>query len=88
MKRTLFLTVAAMILAGSVAVARESVLIDFTQLDADTVADENGNPTQNSRTVMDYSVAAGASFSSDQKPLMKSSCALPEWAVVLSSAAM
>ena len=87
MKRTLFLTVAAMILAGSVAVARESVLIDFTQLDADTVADENGNPTQNSRTVMDYSVAAGATFTSDQKTLMKTSLALPEWEVVLNSSA-
>lgn len=87
MKRTLFLTVAAMILAGSVAVARESVLIDFSQLDADTVADENGNPTQNSRTVMDYSVAAGATFTSDQKTLMKTSLALPEWEVVLNSSA-
>ena len=87
MKRTLFLTVAAMILAGSVAVARESVLIDFSQLDADTVADENGNPTQNSRTVMDYSVAAGATFTSDQKTLMKTSLALPEWEVLLNSSA-
>lgn len=87
MKRTLFLTVAAMIFAGSVAVAKESVLIDFTQLTADTVADENGNPTQNSRTVMDYSVAAGATFTSDQKTLMKTSLALPEWEVVLNSSA-
>ena len=87
MKRTLFLTVAAMILAGSVAVARESVLIDFSQLYADTVADENGNPTQNSRTVMDYSVAAGATFTSDQKTLMKTSLALPEWEVLLNSSA-
>lgn len=87
MKRTLFLTVAAMIFAGSVAVAKESVLIDFTQLTADTVADENGNPTQNSRTVVDYSVAAGATFTSDQKTLMKTSLALPEWEVVLNSSA-
>ena len=87
MKRTLFLTVAAMILAGSVAVARESVLIDFSHLDADTVADENGSPTQNSRTVMDYSVAAGSTFTSDQKTLMKTSLALPEWEVLLNSSA-
>lgn len=87
MKRTLFLTVAAMILAGTFAVAKESVLIDFTQLDADTVADENGNPTQNGRTVMDYSVAAGASFTSDQKTLMKTSLALPEWEIKLNSSA-
>ncbi len=87
MKRTLFLTVAAMILAGTFATAKESTLIDFTLLDADTVADENGNPTQNSRTVMDYSVAAGATFTSDQKTLMKTSLALPEWEVVLNSSA-
>jgi hypothetical protein len=87
MKRTLFLTVAAMVLASTLAVAKESMLIDFTQLDADTVADENGNPTQNSRTVMDYSVAAGASFTSDQKTLMKTSLALPEWEILLNSSA-
>ncbi len=87
MKRTLVLTVAAMILASTFATAKESMLIDFTLLDADTVADENGNPTQNSRTVMDYSVAAGATFTSDQKTLMKTSLALPEWEVALNSSA-
>ena len=87
MKKTLFLTVAAMLLAGSLATAKERVLIDFTQLDADTCADENGNPQQNSRTVMDYSVAAGATFTGDQKDLMKTSLALPQWEVVLNSSA-
>ncbi|MCQ2247816.1 MAG: flagellar filament outer layer protein FlaA [Treponema sp.] len=87
MKKSLFLTFAAMILAGSIATAKESTLIDFTLLSADTCADEDGNPTQNSRTVMDYSVAAGASFTSDQKTLMKTSLALPEWEVVLNASA-
>ena len=87
MKKTLFLTVAAMLLAGSIATAKESMLIDFSQLQADTCADENGNPQQNSRTVMDYSVAAGATFTSDQKTLMKTSLALPEWEVVLNASA-
>ena len=87
MKKTLFLTVAAMLLAGSLATAKESMLIDFSQLQADTCADENGNPQQNSRTVMDYSVAAGATFTGDQKSLMKTSLALPEWEVVLNSSA-
>lgn len=87
MKRTLFLTVAAMVLAGSLATAKESMLIDFTMLKADTCADENGNPTQNSRTVMDYSRAAGSTFTGDQKSLMKTSLALPEWEVVLNSSA-
>lgn len=87
MKRTLFLTAAVMLLAGTFAFAKESTLIDFTLLDADTVADENGNPTENSRTVMDYSVAAGATFTSDQKSLMKTSLALPRWEVELNSSA-
>ena len=76
-----------MLLAGTFAFAKESTLIDFTLLDADTVADENGNPTENSRTVMDYSVAAGATFTSDQKSLMKTSLALPRWEVELNSSA-
>ena len=87
MKRTLFLTAAVMLLAGTFAFAKESTLIDFTLLDADTVADENGNPTENSRTVMDFSVAAGATFTSDQKSLMKTSLALPRWEVELNSSA-
>ena len=88
MKRTAILTAtAAMLLAGTFGFAKESTLIDFTLLDADTVADEDGNPTENSRTVMDYSVAAGATFTSDQKSLMKTSLALPNWEIELNSSA-
>lgn len=87
MKRTLYLTAAVMLLAGACAFAKESTLIDFTLLAADSVNDENGNPTENSRTVMDYSVAAGATFTNDQKSLMKTSLALPNWEVVLNSSA-
>ncbi|MCR5219147.1 flagellar filament outer layer protein FlaA [Treponema sp.] len=83
MKKILVLTAAAM-LAGF-GFAKESTLIDFTQLDADCCADENGNSTENSRTVMDFSVAAGATFTSDQKALMRTSLALPNWEVVLNS---
>ena len=42
---------------------------------------------ENSRTVMDYSVAAGATFTGEQKSLMKTSLALPNWEVVLNSSA-
>ena len=86
MKRSFVFAIAAL-MAGSFVFAKESVLIDFSQLDADIVADENGNPTQNSRTVMDYSVAAGATFTDDQKSLMKTSLALNEWEVQLNSSA-
>ncbi len=87
MKRTFMLITAAMFLAGSFAFAKESTVIDFSLLTADSVADENGNPTQNSRTVMDYSRAAGSSFTSEQQSLMKTSLALTNWEVKLNSSA-
>lgn len=87
MKKTLGLFAAAMLLVGGVAFADESMLIDFTLLDADCVSDDNGNATQNKHTVMDYSVSAGATFTEDQKDLMKTSLALPEWEVQLNSSA-
>lgn len=86
MKKIVMLTAAAMLLAGS-AFAKTQTLIDFTNLEADCVMDENGNATENGRTVMDYSIAAGASFTDDQKSLMKTSLALPNWEVVLNSSA-
>ena len=87
MKKTFGFIAAAMLLAGVSAFAEESIVIDFTQLDADCVADENGNPTENSRTIMDFSTAAGATFTEDQKDLMKTSLALPRWEVSLNSSA-
>ena len=87
MKRTFVLITVAMFLAGRFAFAKESTLIDFTQLTADTVQDANGNPTKNSRTVQNYAVAAGSSFSAEQKALMKTSLSLPEWEVKLNSSA-
>ena len=71
MKRTFILVVMAFLLVGSLAFADEAVLIDFTLMEPDIVADENGNPTQNGRTVMDFSVTAGATFTDEQKDLMK-----------------
>jgi len=87
MKKTLVLTASAMLLAGTLAFAEEKILIDFTQLSADTVEDDEGNPTENSRTLMDYSVAAGATFTEEQKSLMRTSLAIPNWEVVLNSSA-
>ena len=87
MKKTFGFIAAAMLLAGVNAFAEESIVIDFTQLEADCVADENGNPTENSRTIMDFSTAAGATFTEDQKDLMKTSLALPHWEVSLNSSA-
>ncbi len=87
MKKTLGLIAAALLLAGGVAFAEEAMLIDFTLLTADCCEDDNGNAQQNKHTVMDYSVSAGATFTADQKDLMKTSLALPEWEVQLNSSA-
>ncbi|MBQ9237979.1 MAG: flagellar protein, partial [Treponema sp.] len=87
MKRTFCVITAALLLAGAGVFAEESMLIDFTLLEADAVNDDAGQPTQNGHTAMDYSVAAGATFTEDQKNLMKTSLALPEWEIELNSSA-
>lgn len=92
MKKTLVLSAAAMMLVGASAFAKESTLIDFTKLDADIAvkmsdSDDGSTPNQNKRTVMDYSIAAGATYSQEQKDLMKTSLYLGEWEVELNSSA-
>ena len=62
MKRTFILAAASMLLAGFSVFADQQILIDFTNLQADCMADENGEPTENARTVMDFSSSAGATF--------------------------
>jgi hypothetical protein len=80
-----------MMLAGA-AFAKESTLIDFTLLDADITVkmsdnDAGDKPNENKRTVMDYSIAAGATYSQEQKDLMKTSLFIEEWEVELNSSA-
>ena len=92
MKKTLVLSAALMTLVGLSSFAEERILIDFSTLKADEAVypqDYDGEKTenQNHRTLMDYRKAAGASVSSDQKELMRSSLALTEWEVVLNSSA-
>jgi len=87
MKKTFILVLMAFFLVGTLAFAEEATLIDFTLLDADICADDNGNATQNGRTVMDFGVTAGATFTDEQKSLMKTSLALPNWEVRLNSSA-
>jgi hypothetical protein len=90
MKKTLVLSAAAMMLVGATAFAKESTLIDFTMLDADISVKAQGSDVefpQNKRTVMDYGIAAGASFDQEQKDLMKTSLYLGEWEVELNSSA-
>jgi len=92
MKKTLVLSAALMTLVGLSSFAEERTLIDFTTLKADIAVypqdyDGEKKENQNKRTVMNYARAAGATFTKEQKDLMKSSLAIPEWEVVLNSSA-
>lgn len=84
MKRT-FILVAIALFAAGLAVAEEKTLIDFTKLKADIVPSQDNVPTENRATMMDYSRAAGASFTADQKAIMRTSLALSNWDIVLAS---
>lgn len=83
MKRMLVFLTAAFLLVGT-AVADEAVIIDFQNLNADII-EKNGVLTQNRRTVMDYGQTAGASYTDEQKSLMKTSLAITQWEIALNS---
>ncbi|HKL86446.1 MAG TPA: flagellar filament outer layer protein FlaA [Treponemataceae bacterium] len=87
MKRRFIIVAIALLFAGGFAMAEEAVLIDFSLLNADIVEDANGNMSMNRRTVMDFSTVAGATFTEEQKALMRTSLALNSWEVVLNSSA-
>lgn len=86
MKRTFILVAMAFLFVGMLA-AEEAVIIDFTNLTADIIQGADGQMTQNRHTTMDYSVSAGATFTDQQKSLMKSSLTFKNWEVVLNSSA-
>ncbi|MCL1813720.1 MAG: flagellar filament outer layer protein FlaA [Treponema sp.] len=90
MKR-IFILLAVMLLTVGL-FADEAVLIDFTKLGADIIpapAEEGQEQemTQNRATVMDYGAVAGASFTDEQKRIMKTSLAIRNWTVRLNSSA-
>ncbi len=85
MKKTLILVAMALLLIGAVAVAEQATIIDFQLLNADIIADQSGKMTQNRRTIMDYGTNAGASYTDEQKALMRTSLAIGEWEVILNS---
>jgi hypothetical protein len=86
----MLILVAVVSLVAVASFAEEAVLIDFGLLTADTHvavgADEGDTPNQNERTLMDYSnVRFTGSFTDDQKAAMKTSLAIGNWEVLLSS---
>ena len=63
MKRSVLFGFIVLLAIGTVS-AEEAVLIDFAQLTADYPAD---SPVHNERTLVDYSIAAGSSYTDEEK---------------------
>ncbi|MDR1129245.1 MAG: flagellar filament outer layer protein FlaA [Treponema sp.] len=98
MKRIFILVVIALFTVGAL-IAEEAVLIDFSKLAADIFVDpgspssgdedsgDNGDQenNQNRQTMMDFSTVAGNNYTNEQKQVMKTSLAIPNWDVRLSS---
>ena len=82
MRRSVLLVLVTLLLFAGYASAEEAVLIDFTQLVADYPAD---NPVHNERTLVDYSIAAGSSFTDEEKAEMRISLAIGSWEIFMSS---
>lgn len=87
MKRKFILIAIALLLVGAFAMAEEAILIDFSLLTPDIVAGPDGKMEQNRRTVMDYSAVSGATFTEQQKALMRTSLAYENWEILLNSSA-
>jgi hypothetical protein len=86
MKKVSILVALVLLFAGAFVIAEENILIDFTLLDA--VADDQGNLGENEHTTLDFSPAAPAGYTDEQKALLKSSLAIHNWDAVLNSSAV
>jgi hypothetical protein len=98
MKRIFILVVIALFTVGAL-IAEEATLIDFSKLAADIYVDPGNPPSgdedaqesgeqesnQNRQTMMDFSTVAGNNYTTEQKQVMKTSLAIPNWDVRLSS---
>jgi len=82
MKRIFILLVIAMM--ATLAFAEQATLINFTLLTDDVTVGEN---PQHEATLVDLSSAAGASFTQQERDLMKSSLFIGNWDVDLNSSA-
>lgn len=82
MKRIFILLVIAMM--ATAAFAEQATLIDFSLLVADTTI---GDTPQHEATLVDFAEVAGASFTAEERNLMKSSLFIENWEVDLNSSA-
>lgn len=77
----LSLVIFAILIGGNV-FADKAVLIDFSLLGTDYPSDD---PSENSRTMIDYSDKAGSVFTDEERAIMKTSLAIPNWEIQLAS---
>jgi hypothetical protein len=84
MKRFFILLVIAIALMGTFVMADEEVLIDFGTLTAD-YPEQADTPSNNRATLVDFSIVAGSSFKAEEKAEMKTSLAINNWDVLLTS---
>ncbi len=82
MRRTVLFVLVVLLLAAGLSFAEEATLIDFSDLTADYPADD---PVRNERTLVDYSIAAGSSYTEEEKAEMKVSLAINSWEIDLAS---
>jgi hypothetical protein len=82
MKRLFVLAAFGLVAIGTL-IADESVLIDFSNLTPDVFQDEEGLLPQNRQTLMDFSYTAGTNYTEEQKSVMRTSLAIPNWKVDL-----
>ncbi|GMO46838.1 MAG: flagellar filament outer layer protein FlaA [Termitinemataceae bacterium] len=84
MKR-IFIFVSLSLFVWQALFADEKVLIDFTKLAPDILQGEENITPQNRQTVMDFSRNAGTNYTPEQRAVMKTSLAIPNWIVRLTS---
>jgi len=89
MRRQAIVIALALFLVGAFTAvsADEAVLMDFSLLKADIVADpvNQGKFLENRDTMMDFSGTAGASYTEEQKKQMRTSLAIRNWDILLAS---
>jgi hypothetical protein len=83
-------TVALLLISAVSVVADEAVLMDFSLLKADILPLKDATtgveaPSQNRGTMMDFAALAGTGYTDEQKAAMRTSFAMKNWDVFLSS---
>ena len=81
MRRSVLFVMIGLLSIGTV-LAEEAVLIDFAQLAANYPADD---PVHNEQTIVHYSIAAGSSYTEEEKAEMKISLGIESWEIELAS---